>query len=111
MNDITIEDLSRHVDFIPLLAKWHFKQWGDLTGALTESDYRARLSPNACIQKLPLTLVAIGHGGLVGSANIVAYDMDIRLELTPWLAQLYIHPPERGRGIGSALASRRQRRV
>lgn len=29
--------------------------------------------------------------------------MDIRSELKPWLAQLYVDPPERGRGIGTAL--------
>jgi GNAT superfamily N-acetyltransferase len=103
MNDIKIEDLSGHIDFIPLLAQWHFEQWGDLTGALTESDYQVLLSSHASSQKLPMTLVAVVHGRLLASANIVACDMDIRLELTPWLAQLYVHPPERGRGIGSTL--------
>jgi GNAT superfamily N-acetyltransferase len=103
MNSIKIENLSGHIDFIPLLAKWHFEQWGVLTGALTESDYQVLLSSHASSQKLPMTLVAVGHGRLLGSVNIVACDMDIRSELTPWLAQLYVHPPERGRGVGSTL--------
>ena len=88
------------MDFIPLLAEWHFTQWGDLTGALTESDYRSLLSNQESAQKLPLTLVALDHGRLLGSVNIVPCDLDIRPELTPWLAQLYVHPPERGRGFG-----------
>ena len=103
MKDILIEDLSKHMDFIPILAEWHFKQWGDLTGALTESDYQSLLSKQTPVQKLLLTLVAVDHGRLLGSVNIVPYDMDIRLELTPWLSQLYVQPSERVRGVGSAL--------
>ncbi len=103
MNDIKIEDLSARIDLIPLLARWHFKQWGDLTGASTESDYKALLSRNASTRNLPLTLIAVSHERLLGSVNIVDCDMYIRCGLKPWLAQLYVAAPERGRGIGSAL--------
>lgn len=98
-----IEDIWTRIDVIPLLARWHFKQWGDLTGASTESDYKALLSRNASSQKLPLTLIATNDKRLLGSVNIVACDMDIRPELKPWLAQLYVDVPERNRGIGSIL--------
>jgi hypothetical protein len=59
MNDVKvrIEDLSERIDLIPLLARWHFEQWGDLTGASTESDYEALLSRNASTRGLPLTLI------------------------------------------------------
>ena len=103
MKDMVIEDLSKHMDFIPLLAEWHFAQWGDLTGALTEADYQSLISKQTFTEKLPLTLVAVDHGRLLGSVNIVPCDLDILPELTPWLAQLYVHPPERSRGVGSTL--------
>ncbi len=103
LKDLKIEDLSARIDLIPLLARWHFKQWGDLTGASTESDYKELLSRNASIHNLPLTLVAVSHSKLLGSVNIVDCDMDIRPDLNPWLAQLYVMPTERRRGIGSAL--------
>ncbi len=103
MNDIEIEDLSTRIDLISLLARWHYKQWGDLTGASTESDYKALLFGNASTRGLPLTLIAMSRDRLLGSVNIVDCDMDIRSELKPWLAQLYVDSPERGRGIGSAL--------
>lgn len=98
-----IEDLSARIDVIPLLAQWHFKQWGDLTGAATESDYEALLSRNASARSLPLTLIAVSGKRLLGSINIVDCDMAIRSELKPWLAQLYVAVPERNRGIGSKL--------
>ncbi len=98
-----IEDLSARIDVIPLLAQWHFKQWGDLSGASTESDYEALLFRNASARNLPLTLIAVIDKRLLGSVNIVDCDMTIRSELKPWLAQLYVDVPERNRGIGSIL--------
>ncbi|MEW5815003.1 MAG: GNAT family N-acetyltransferase [Spirochaetota bacterium] len=103
MKNILIEDLSNHINFIPILAQWHFTHWGDLTGALTESDYQDLLSKQTHIQKFPLTLVAVDCGRLLGSVNIVSCDMDIKSELTPWISQLYVHPSERSKGIGSTL--------
>ena len=105
MNDVKvrIEDLSERIALIPLLARWHFEQWGDLTGASTGSDYEALLSGNASTRGLPVTLIAVSHDRLLGSVNIVDCDMDVRPDLRPWLAQLYVADRERGRGIGSAL--------
>jgi predicted N-acetyltransferase YhbS len=103
MDSVRIEALSARIDLIPLLAQWHFQQWRELTGASTESDYEALLSRNASPQCLPLTLIAVRRDRLLGSVNIVNCDMDIRSELTPWLAQLYVDPQERGRGVGSTL--------
>ncbi len=91
------------IDVIPLLAQWHFKQWGNLTGAPTEHGYKAMLSRSAFNQNLPLTLIAVSGKRLLGSVNVVDCDMDIRPELKPWLAQLYVAVPERNRGIGPML--------
>ena len=85
MNDIRIEDLSRHVNLIPFLARLHFEQWGDLTGASNEADYEALLARHAAALELPVTLVALSHDRLLGSTNIINCDMDIRPELTPWM--------------------------
>ena len=98
-----IQDLSPRIDVIPLLAQWHFKQWGDLAGASTESDYEALLSRNASTRNLPLTLIAVSGKRLLSFFNIVNCDMAIRSKLKPWFAQLYVAVSERNRGIGSIL--------
>jgi predicted N-acetyltransferase YhbS len=103
MNDIQIENLSGHRDLIPLLAQWHYRQWGDLTGASSEKDYQKLLCRYTSPQIIPLTLLAVNGNRLLGSVNVVQSDLDIRPELTPWLAQLYVPPEERDRGIGSTL--------
>jgi N-acetylglutamate synthase-like GNAT family acetyltransferase len=39
-------------------------------------------------------------------ASIIAADMTVRPELTPWLASVYVIPEARRRGVGSALVRR-----
>lgn len=103
MKDIQIENLSEHTDLIPLLALWHYQQWGDLTGASNENDYQKLLFSYTSSQRIPMTLLALYDNRPVGSVNIVKSDLEIRPELTPWLAQLYVVPEKRSRGIGSTL--------
>jgi len=52
---------------------------------------------------IPLTLIAFLDGQPAGTASIYVHDMDIRLDLTPWLAAVYVPPPYRKQGIGSEL--------
>jgi N-acetylglutamate synthase-like GNAT family acetyltransferase len=43
---------------------------------------------------------------LFGSAMLIAHDMDIRMDLTPWLAGVFVALDYRRRGIGSTLVRR-----
>ena len=43
---------------------------------------------------------------MVGSASLIAQDMDTRPELSPWLASVYVAAEHRRQGIGSALVRR-----
>lgn len=103
MKDIQIKNLSEHIDMIPLLAKWHYQQWGDLTGASSKYDYQKLLYTHIHPQCIPMTLLAMNDNSLLGSVNIVESDLDIRPKFTPWLAQLYVAPEQRNKGIGSHL--------
>jgi GNAT superfamily N-acetyltransferase len=47
--------------------------------------------------------VAIVDDAPVGMASIVEHDMQTRMELTPWLAAVYVVPAFRNQGIGSLL--------
>jgi len=102
---MVIEDLQRHPSLIPTIARWHFDQWGPLTGAATLEGYIGLLEGAAAAPGVPSVLVALVDGGPVGSVSLVASDMRIRPLLTPWLAQLFVVPGSRQRGIGAALVS------
>ena len=53
---------------------------------------------------VPTTFLAI-DGELLGSAAIVANDMETRPELSPWLASVYVAAQHRNNGIGSKLVN------
>jgi hypothetical protein len=39
-----ISDLSDHLSWVPVLARWHYDQWGPLTGADSFDGYFALLT-------------------------------------------------------------------
>lgn len=53
-------------------------------------------------QFVPTTFIAV-NDELLGSAAVIEHDMDTRMELTPWLASVYVTPEFRKQGIGSKL--------
>ena len=48
-------------------------------------------------------MLALVGGQPVGTASIFTHDMETRMELSPWLAAVYVMPEFRGQGIGSQL--------
>jgi predicted N-acetyltransferase YhbS len=104
MPDIQIVDLRDAPQHIPQLAAWHHEQWSYLNPGQTldhRIDHmRGHLEP----AQLPRTFIAIAEHGLpMGSASLVAHDMDTHPELTPWLASVFVAPIHRHKGIGAAL--------
>jgi N-acetylglutamate synthase-like GNAT family acetyltransferase len=55
---------------------------------------------------IPLAFIAREDGSIVGTASLVAHDMEGRLDLSPWLASVYVLPSYRKRGFGAALCRR-----
>ena len=101
-----IEYLADHPSFAPTLATWSQQQWGHLSPHVTYEMRLAEFEKMAVRQAVPLAFVAIGEDAPVGMASIVEHDMRTRMELTPWLASVYVSPVYRNRGIGSLLVQR-----
>ena len=97
---MVIGDLGDHLSWLPALARWHYDQWGPLTGASSFDGYVALLTEAAASRTVPSVLIAMADGELLGSANLVASDLPPRPELTPWLAQLFVEPTRRRDGLG-----------
>lgn len=102
---MVIEDLGLHPDWIDTIGRWHFDQWGALTGAESVEDYVRGLETAARSNGVPSVLVAFSDTTLLGSASLIACDMTIRSALTPWLAQLFVTPAQRRSGVGAALVN------
>ena len=54
-----------------------------------------------------MTIVALDEdNNLLGFASLIEHDMETHLDLSPWLAALYVLSEHRRKGIGEVLAKR-----
>lgn len=98
-----IESIADHLDWVPLIAGWHWQEWGDTDPLGSQAQWTQGLAERTLRDQIPTTCVAVELGQAVGSVTLVAHDMDIRLDLSPWLAGVYVWPQARRHGVGSAL--------
>lgn len=99
-----IVHLKDHIEYVPELARLHFDAWGYLRPAETLSERTERLDTMARATDMPVVLVAMESGQLLGSATLQAADGLLPdLDLTPWLAGVYVKAEHRSRGIAGTL--------
>lgn len=101
-----IDYLVDHPEFISTLARWHHDEWSYLRPGDSVEARAKRLRAASGRREIPTVLIAFSNGELLGSAMLVAHDMETRMELTPWLAGVFVAPPHRRKRIGSALVER-----
>ena len=107
-----IEPLTERPEWLPLVAAWIYEQWwtdSDETPDSLGAKLRAHLTPDC----LPLTLVASLEHHPVGTVTLLEHDVGTELwpHLSPWLAALYVVPPFRRRGVGTALVKAAEARA
>src|SRR5205823_3274486 len=106
--DIVIDYLASCPELARELARLSWKEWQDVyqqrEQTLEDSlkNYRERMNTD----RLPLTLVALHAGELVGMVSLKFHDMDTRPDLDPWLGGLLVLPEWRNRGVGTMLMRR-----
>ena len=88
------------------MAGWHYTEWGHLRPGETVEDRAGRVERGCGHREIPITFVALAGQQCLGSASLVACDMDIRPTLTPWLSGVFVAPEHRRRGVGAALVER-----
>lgn len=98
-----IQYLKNRELFIEQLATVQFEHWGPLTGRDSLEQYKALLRGAGKSADLIASLIALEGDRLLGSVNLVENDLPVHRELTPWLAQLYVFPESRCKGVGAAL--------
>jgi GNAT superfamily N-acetyltransferase len=101
--DIHIDHLANHRYALPEIVSWVHAEWGnlmpDISYSKLESQFKERLTPHV----IPETFVAMRGDQIVGTASIVTHDLSTRMDLSPWLAAVFVLPEHRGMGVGSAL--------
>lgn len=95
--------LADYSQYVPIVADWIFDEWGQEMPGSTLESIKALFSLHLNRDRIPLTMLALVEWQPVGTASIFLHDMDTRMDLTPWLAAVYVLPQFRGQGIGSQL--------
>lgn len=103
---MTIEYLADHPEVIPTLAAWQHAEWGHTRPGDTAEKRAGRLQNFSNRDRIPLTVIALENDQLLGGASLIEHDMETRMELTPWLAGVFVGQPYRRRGIGAELVRR-----
>jgi len=101
-----IEYLADHLDKLREVAALHLGEWpspelGDSIDAREKT-----LSPCCRRAEIPLGVIALDLHDLCGFALLVKDDFELRPNLTPWLAGVFVKPQHRKRGVASALVTR-----
>jgi GNAT superfamily N-acetyltransferase len=95
--------LADYPQYLSTVAGWVFEEWGWEMPKSTLESIQAEFSLHLNRDCIPLTMLALRERQPVGTASIFLHDMDTRMDLSPWLAAVYVLPQFRGQGIGSQL--------
>ena len=98
--------LTDYQEFIPTLARWHHDEWAYLRPGDSVKARIERLRGCCGHREIPTVVISFTDSTLLGSAMLVAHDMDTRMEFSPWLAGVFVAPEHRRHGIGAALVGR-----
>ena len=95
-----IADLSAHPRFLPQLVDSFFAEWPEWCNRVGADSVRKIFEHG---DPLPLILVAFEGDTLLGTVALRPYFAEAAMPQTPWVRQLLVLPPYRGRGIDRAL--------
>ena len=105
MRGVRISYLVEHPEYIPQLAQWLFGHWDFILGEQTPVARIEKLKGHMNRDKLPIAWIAHANGQVLGTAALRVHDLEGREDLTPWLAGVFVGPPFRRGGIGTALCA------
>lgn len=95
--------LSARPDLAPLVAGWLKDAFDHPPGGTVEDGTARLLLPPDGPEE---TFILFHASQPVGTASLSHDDLDVRPDLTPWLAGVYVEPAFRKRGFATALVQR-----
>lgn len=104
MADLELHYLADRPDAVPLVAGWLYDEWGHHNPANSLASVEAGLAAELSRDVLPIQVVAVLDGAVVGTAALKLHELRERFpELQNWLGSVYVSQAARGRGIAGAL--------
>lgn len=85
-----IEYLADRPEYVSALAVWHRREWGNLRSDESVEARATKLRAWSGHRQIPTVFIATVAETLLGSAMLVAHDMDTKMQWTPWLAGVVV---------------------
>jgi predicted N-acetyltransferase YhbS len=99
-----ITHLFHHAQHTRAVAQMIYNEfWTDVVDGMSVDDLDAHLQNTHDLSRIPLSLIALVDGQLVGTVNLIENDDSKRTYLRPWLAAMVVAKAFRGQGIGTQL--------
>ena len=96
---IIVSDLREAPHFFDAVADRIWRAWWEPHGFPLEH-ITGLLQESLAADTEQLCLVAHAGDDFVGTASVIASDLEERPDLTPWVAAVWVDPPFRGAGVG-----------
>jgi N-acetylglutamate synthase-like GNAT family acetyltransferase len=104
MPDIAIVSTSERPDLVPRVARWLWHEFWRQDGYSFAQTLDA-VAESVTANQMPRTFVLLADGIPVGTASLVAQDLETRRDLTPWLAGVFVEPNARRHGHANRLVA------
>jgi N-acetylglutamate synthase-like GNAT family acetyltransferase len=101
----TISDLRQQPAFFDAVADRIWRAWWKDRG-FPVGYIAGRLRENMNAEPIPFALVAHEAERFLGTASVIASDLEDLPQYTPWVAAVWVEPEFRQRQIGRALVAR-----
>ncbi len=105
MIPLRIKYLADHLEMVPKIAGWFYREWRQLIPGYTLDDVIKKVSERIHKNKMPLALLAYQGKELIGTAALKKIEFYDKPLYSPWLAGVYVKESHREAGIGSHLVS------
>jgi GNAT superfamily N-acetyltransferase len=97
------EYLAENTNAIPTLANWYFNEWGHIEKGNTLDNVIKKLHGYLHVNEIPLIIMAINEGEILGAAQLKYREMDIYPEREHWLGGVYVSKKHRGNNIAEKI--------
>lgn len=97
-----VVDLRERPECAPIIADRVWRAWWEPNG-YTLAFVESLVQQNLNDEPIPFALVALDGDTFLGTASVIASDLDARPQYTPWVAALWVDPKHRSSGVGAAL--------
>ncbi|WMI79851.1 GNAT family N-acetyltransferase [Anaerotignum sp. MB30-C6] len=89
--------IKQDMKYSSIICKWFYEWWGEDEG-FTMEKMEAYVSNSICQDRIPQTHVLLEGKTIIGVYQLSVTDIDVRPDIYPWLINVYIDYPYRGKG-------------